>query len=258
MKKIILFFLLGFFALSCKMSPAFAEQASYFAKVQNTGVFLCSSPSENSSIFEIPYSYFVKVETAVDDYYKVSYDGIEGYVKKDKVTLMNGVPQNPYAKATFKVFVPYYLYQSPSQNSSAVAIDTNATFTYYGTKVGQPISSASNIWYYASVKIDESVHYGYVFSGVTDYLTTIQINNESFKIISDKELTSSPNSELKKLSTGTKIMLIVAISVPSILILYFLIKPTKILQVTKSRKNIKKERKRTHHGDYFEFDENDI
>ncbi len=258
MKKFVVFLLLCFCATLFKITPAYAEQTSYFAKVQNNGVFLCSSPSENSSLFEIPYSYFVKVESVVDDYYKVSYNGISGYVKKDKATLMNGVPQNPYANATFKVFVPYYLYQNPSQNSSAVAIGTNTTFTYYGTKIGEQVSSTSNIWYYASATVDGATHFGYVFSGVTDYLSNIQINNESFKVISDKDLSSAPNSELKRLSTGTKIMLIVSISIPSLLILYFLIKPTKFIQITKSRKQIKKDRKRVHHGDYFEFDEGDI
>ncbi len=241
-----------------KISPAYAEQASYFAKVQNNGVFLCSTPSENAALFEIPYSYFVKVESVVDDYYKVSYNNISGYVKKDKVTLMNGVPQNPYAKATFKIFVPYYLYQSPSQNSSVIAVDTSTTFTYYGTKSGQQVTSGSNLWYYASADIDGTTQFGYVFSGVTDYLSTITINNESFKVISDKELSATPNSELKSLSTGTKVMLIIAISIPCVLILYFLIKPTKIIQITKGRKQIKKERKRVHHGDYFEFDESEL
>jgi len=258
MKKIAVFFLLCFCTSLINVKPCQAEQASYFAKVQNNGVYLCSSPSENASLFEIPYSYFVKVSTAVDDYYKVSYNGVDGYVKKDKVSLMNGVPKNPYAKATFKVFVPYYLYQNPSQNSSVVAVDTNTTFTYFGTKSGQQVSSASTTWFYASASIDGVTHFGYVYSGVTDYLTTITLNTESFKVISDKDLSSSPNSELTRLSTGTKIMLIIAIGIPSILILYFLIKPTKIIQITKSRKQVKKERKRIRHGDYFEFDESDI
>lgn len=194
----------------------------------------------------------------MDDYFKVSYNGIEGYVKKDKVTLMNGSPENPYAKATFKIFVPYGLYQSPSQNSSIVQVNTNTTFTYFGTKIGEQVSSTSNLWYYASAIVDGTTQYGYVFSGVTDYLSTITPNNETFKVISESEMSSSPNSELKRLSTGTKVMLIVAISIPCVLILYFLIKPTKIIQITKGRKQIKKEKKKIRHGDYFEFDESDL
>ncbi len=258
MKKIAILFLLCFFTTLTNYSPAFAEQRAYYAKVQNTGVYLCSTPSENASLFEIPYSYFVKVEHSVDDYFKVTYNGVEGYVKKDKVTLMDGTPEVPYAKATFKIFVPYYLYQSPSQNSSVVPVNTNTTFTYFGSKAGEQVSSTSNLWYYASTIVDGTTHYGYVYSGVTDYLSAIAPNQETFKVISESDMNSTPNSELKHLSTGTKVMLIVAISIPCVLILYFLIKPTKIIQITKGRKQIKKERKRIRHGDYFEFDESDL
>lgn len=231
---------------------------SYYAKVQNTGVYLCGTPSETSALFEIPYSYFVKVESSVDDYFKVTYNEVSGYVKKDRVTLMNGTPENPYANSTFQIFVPYKLYETPSQTSSGIDVGTTNTFTYYGTKVGEQVSSTSNVWYYASTVVGGTTYFGYIFSPITHYFTPISTNNESFPIIDDLDLSSSPNSELKTLSTGTKIMLIVAISVPSVLILYFLIKPTKIVQITKSRKQIKKDRKKVHHGDYFEFDENDL
>lgn len=245
------------FAVLFHPQSTYAEN-SYYAKVQNNGVYLCSTPSEKSALFEIPYSYFVKVESSVDDYFKVSYKDVTGYVKKDRVTLMNGTPQNPYANSTFRVFVPYKLYENPSQSSSGVEVDTNNTFTYYGTKIGEQVSSTSNEWYYASTTVDGETYFGYIFSPLTHYFTPISTNYETFSIITDLDLSTSPNSELKTLSTGTKIMLIVSISVPSVLILYFLIKPTKIIQITKSRKQIKKDRKKVHHGDYFEFDENDL
>lgn len=240
------------------LSNAENKQA-YYAKVQGTGVNLCSSPSESSPIFEIPYSYFVKVDYVVDDYYKVSYKDVEGYVKKDKVKLMNGTPQTPYANATFKLFVPYSVYQSPNQTSSKTLeqIDTTMEIEYYGTIQGQQVMSDNNIWYYSCVTVNGQKYYGYIFSGVTDYLTTINVNPESFEIVSDNILNSS-TTEFKELSTGTKIMLIVSISVPSVLILYFLIKPSKIMQVTKNRKQVKKENKKIRHGDYFEFDESDL
>ena len=181
------------------------------------------------------------------------------HLKKDKVKLMNGTPQTPYANATFKLFVPYSVYQSPNQTSSKTLeqIDTTMEIEYYGTIQGQQVMSDNNIWYYSCVTVNGQKYYGYIFSGVTDYLTTINVNPESFEIVSDNILNSS-TTEFKELSTGTKIMLIVSISVPSVLILYFLIKPSKIMQVTKNRKQVKKENKKIRHGDYFEFDESDL
>ena len=232
-------------------------EKEYFAKVQNTGVNLCSSPSEATAMFEIPYSYFVKVEYIVDDYFKVKYHDIDGYIKKDKVSLMDGTPVSPYANATYKLFVPYSLYESASQTSSIVQLDDSVSITYYGTKVGQQVRTDNNIWYYSSVQIDGTIYYGYIFSGVTDLLTRIDVNNETFNIVSEDVLLPTVSS-FTSLSTGTKIMLIIAISVPSLLILYFLIKPSKIMQASKTKKKNKKEPKRVRHGDYFEFDESEL
>lgn len=239
-------------------SLAYAQEDNiYYAKVQSVGVNLCSMPNENSSLFEIPYSYFVKVESTIDDYYKVSYNAISGYVKKDKVTLMNGEPKNPYAQATFKVFLPYSLFESPNQTSTEKAkITSSSIITYYGTKIGQQVSSRSNLWYYSSIIENNQTYYGYVYSEVADYLSTISINTETFEVVKDNIFDSSP--EFSSLSTGTKIILIVAISFPSLLILYFLIKPSKIMQITKSKQTLKKERKKIQHGDYFEFDESQL
>lgn len=260
MKKFMIIFL--YFLILCgniNISTANAENENqYYAKIQGTNVFLCSLPNESSAIFEIPYSYFVKVDKTVDDYYKVTYKDIEGYVKKDRVKLMKGTPQSPYANATFKIFVQHNLYESATQNSANILnVDTSSTITYYGTKIGQQVTSSNNIWYYSSLQSNGKTYYGYIFSGITDYLTNININNESFEVVSDTVL-SSGISEFSSLSTNTKIMLIVSISVPSLLILYFLIKPSKIMQISKSRKQSKKESRKIRHGDYFEFDENEL
>lgn len=257
MKKILTFSLIILsFLFSQQFHIAKAENNPiYYAKITSTGIYLCSNPDENSAIFEIPYSYFVKVEYSVDDYYKVSYLDIDGYVKKDKVSLMNGTPKIPYFNGTFEIFVPYSLYQSPSQNSAEIfrLTSTDIKIEYYGKINGEQVMSDNNVWYYCCATANGEKHYGYIFSGVTDLLTEPVINTETFDIVSEEILTS-PTS----LSTGTKIMLIISISVPSALILYFLIKPSKIMQITKSKKQKKKENKKIHHGDYFEFDERDL
>ena len=87
MKKFVLvcaFALLFLNSFSARTTNA-DDTKTYYAKIQSTNVQLCSSPSENSPLFKLPYSYFVKVSSAVDDYYKVTYKDVEGYIKKDKV-----------------------------------------------------------------------------------------------------------------------------------------------------------------------------
>jgi len=203
-------------------------------------------------------SYFVKVNGVVDDYYKTTYQDLEGYVKKDSVKLMQGSPINPYAYATFKLFVPYAIYSDSTQSSPASQpISTSENLVYYGHKLGQNVTSNNNIWYYCKWKNGEEVRFGYVFSGVTDCLTKIPTNTETFEIVTESVFLPT-ETEFSELSNGTKIILIVAISVPSVLILYFLIKPSKIIQLSKKRKQVQKENRRTRHKDFFEFDESQL
>lgn len=247
MKKFLLFLVLAH--LSFSSNVALAEESSLYAKVQSSGVYFYSMPSETSAVFEIPSSYFVRVESALDDFYKASYKNKIGYVKKNEVALMRGTPSRPYADANFKLFTAYCLYEFPNTSSTIVAsLDTQTSLVFYGTKVGQQVSSTTNLWYYCSVKSGDQTKFGYVFSGVTDYLSPIETNTESFERVSE-QIFEPQTEEFQALSTGTKIILIVSIALPSLLILYFLIKPNRI---THQRKEPRR------HKDYFEFDENKL
>jgi len=260
MKKVFLIFLILNCLFAYTPTGVFANnETSYYAKIQSTGASFCSSPSENSALFEIPYSYFVKVESIVDDYYKVTYKDLSGFVKKDKAKLMSGTPTSPYAEATFQIYSSFSLYESPSKNSVAkITLAEQTSLAYYGIKTGQQLSSKSNEWIFSSTSQNGQIFYGYVYTGIVDIMPNINQNTETFETISEDIFNNSSSSELSSMSTGTKIMLIISISIPSILILYFLIKPNRILQSTKTRKAVKKENKKIRHGDYFEFDESQL
>ena len=256
MKKILVVFIFILTFLAALNTQKANAETNFYAKIQSSNVYLYSQTNK-TALFEIPYSYFVKVEKNEDEYYKCSYNGIEGYVKKNEVTLMNGTPQNPYANSSFKVFVSNYIYSSPNQASTIQnSISTSDSLKYYGKIEGQQISSTSNVWYYCSIQKDGQIFFGYVFSGITDYLSPIQTNNESFENVDEDVLSASPYSQITTLSTKTKILLIISIALPSIIILYFLIKPNRI-QITKTKKQIKSQKKKSF-GDYYEFDENDL
>ena len=263
MKK-IMFLIFQICLLSAIFLPtnfASAEDSkTYYAKVQSSGIKFCSTPAESSALFEIPTSYFVKVEYVVDDFFKVSYKDVEGYVKKDKVSLMDGTPTNPYVSSQFSLFTPFALYETPYSSSQVQAnLTKNMSLDYYGIKGGEEYSDRNTTWYYCSAEIDGEKVFGYVFSQTqfNNPQESITVNQEVFEIVPESVLLPTENN-FSGLSTGTKIMLIVAISVPSVLILYFLIKPSKIMQITKTKKNPKQERHKIHHGDYFEFDESQL
>lgn len=256
MKKLFVVLIFIFTFISAFYTQKAYAEINFYAKIQSNNVYFYSNSSKNP-LFEIPCSYFVKVEKSENDFYKCFYNGIDGYVKKNEVVLMNGTPTTPYVNSNFKIFVSNNLYSSPDQSSTIEnSLSTFETLKYYGKIEGQQISSTSNIWYYCSTQKNGQTFFGYVFSGITDYLSPIKTNTESFEIIDENNLSETPYAQVATLSTKTKILLIVSIALPSAIILYFLIKPNHI-HITKSKKQIKSQKKKRY-GDYYEFDESDL
>ena len=199
MKKIVFIFL-TIFGLCFQTNIAHAQTEEFYAKIEDTNVEFYSSPSENSALFEIPYSYFVKTNSSVGSFLKSTYKDIDGYVKIGSVKQMVGTPQTPYATATFKVFVSSYLYASPTKNSSVITpVETTDIFSYYGKRNGEQLSSNSNTWYYCSITKNSQTYHGYIFSGITDYLSTIPTNTEVFEEVKNEEQTT-PSQEIVSLS----------------------------------------------------------
>lgn len=169
------------------------------------------------------------------------------------------VPIRPYFDATYKVFTNYSLFKQPNEDEVEATLTKNTEIAYYGKKIGTLATDENDVWYYSSIIEDNQQKFGYVFSqaAFSQPEKNKPFNNERFDIVSE-ELLMPSTTNFTTLSTGTKILLIVAISVPSVLILYFLIKPTKIMQAAKSKKKTKQPARKVRHGDYFEFDESDL
>lgn len=259
MKKIFIFSLIILAFLPKPYIKALAEEENFYAKVQTSGVMFYSDKSAESAVFEIPYSYFVKVNAVDGDYFSATYKNFSGYVKKNQVKLMKGTPKLPYAQNSFRVFTPFYLYESASKASAIQCELTESTpVEYYGTLDGQALNSTTSQWLFGSVVSGDQTYFGYVYSALVNVVPSPLTNTEIFEVVNEEALNSTNGGEFSTLSNGTKVMLIISISLPSILILYFLIKPSKIAQITKTRKQIKKEHKKVSHGDYFEFDETQL
>ena len=197
MKKFVFVLTVFYCLFANSTNMAFADDnKAYFAKIQSTGVKFCSSPSENSALFEIPYSYFVKVESIVDDYFQVKYKNLSGFVKKDKAKLMNGTPSSPYANATYKIYLPFSLYESPTKNSFAkVDLSEQSSLNYYGVLSGQQLSSKSNEWIYSSIHQDGQEVFGYIYTGIVDALQNIPANSEIFEAVDETVLNDLPDKK---------------------------------------------------------------
>ena len=271
MSKIIFSFLILIFNFPCLSiinGKDFSySQTQYYAKIQTDSVYLYTQPNQSDEfkLFCLPTSYFVLLTAeANNDFYSCKYGDINGYVKKEEVTAMNGTPVSPYANfASFRVFSLDGLEMRSTPYKTPLNILTKVNYLednliYYGSIEGDElIPKKSKTWYYCKYINDNDIYYGYLNSTFCDELSEIPLNMETFTKIEGtlfpvKTQTQPPPSS--ELSGTAKTLIIIGVSLPCVLILYLLIKPTLILERT-DKKKAKSKRKR---GDYFEFDENDL
>ena len=230
-----------------------AESENFYAKITAQNTSLYSSPNTSSALFTLPYSYFVKVDGVDGEFYEATYNGISGYVLKSEVSLMEGEPLSPYFSAQISVFTDHFLYAQPNSNASVVyELVENDFLTYFGNIVGEKVSDKSDVWYYSSITKNGTTYFGYLYSQIANSLPEISINTELFKEVDEDVFSNSP-PEFTSLSPGTKAILIIAIIIPSVFILFFLIKPSAL---TKAKPPKEKRPRKVQHGDYFEFDDN--
>lgn len=252
---------------------------TFFARIKYANCPLLKNPSSDSSFsnthFLIPQTYFVEVFSKTGDYYEAQYLGTRGYIRKGDVEFVSGTPQTPFAnKISFRVFAQNGLnLRSSPKESEGIAnrlttipfLETN--LQYIGMIEGEEaISNRGNIWYYCNYfRMDETLT-GYVYAGYCDMLSSITQNTENLPVITEPsfeqlavkdEVSDIGDGSLNNLSKRSQILIIVAVSLPALIILYLLFKPTKIvagLKQSKKSPETKKKKKR-YRGDYYEIDE---
>lgn len=245
--------------LSLSQSTATAESSPIYAKVSYNNVYLYSLPEnkDENRLFMLPHTYFVKLLASEgEEFYYAQYDDIFGYVKKASVTPMNGTPVSPYATSSFRVFsldgIGLYKYPSMQEEKIADIPYLSEELTFYGTMQGEEvIPEKSNQWYFA--KYASSGTFGYVYSVFCDKLPQIEENTETFNVISSPLFTEEKASN--ELSPVAMTFIILGVSLPCLIVLYLLVKPTMIKEkLTKEKPKLRAKRNR----DYFEFDESDL
>ena len=254
-KIISTLFILLYFCIAPLFSSFTNAENYYYAKIMDDSVYLYSQPIDDSGyyLFSIPESYFVLLlDEENDDFYYAKYDDVYGYVKKSEVVAMNGTPSSPFASSQFRIFAlegmgmyssPYFLDENNLTNIPYLTDD----LVYYGEIEGQAIPDKSNIWYYCDYRGEK----GYVYSVFCDSLE-INLNNEYFDVIESPffEDTTAP------LSSVAMTFIIIGVSLPCIVVIYLLIKPT--FSKDKVLNNKPKFPKKKRHGDYYEFVESDL
>ena len=241
MLVLILIFL---FSQSTTLEVCAATNETFFARVMFEQVYLYKTPNEitdSSNIyFELPQTYFVElIDSANDLFYKANYLNFTGYVKKDSVQAIAGVPMCPYLEnINFRVYAELSrdLRTEPNQSngsSSQVAYIPllSKNITYYGKIVGESlIDGRTNIWYYCKYSADKD-YYGYVYSDFCDEMSTIQNNIEQVTYLDNPTFAPikiSNNYTIPK--NDNRLGIIVGIlSIPAVIFLLMIVKGKHIL-----------------------------
>lgn len=255
MKKIIFALALCALPLSFLQPTAAtsaASQQTYFAQITDTDVLFYQSTSEESAIFNLPYSFFVQLYGKEGDFYKAKFIDLDGYVKVGSVVPIKEVPEIKYpenAVITVNTSLGVKLLPSPhfdSDDNAPILASGESAITYYGTIGGDRVNDNPSEWIYCKYQNE----FGYIYAA--DCKVAITRVAERYTPLDEVIFEVAEPS--KGLSTVAKVFIILGVSLPCALLIFLLIKPSLSGQVIKTKVKSKKRR----HGDYFEFDENDL
>ena len=266
MKLIKTFFLcFAFLIINLPLNDnVFAVDFSY-ARITEDETYLYKTSTHSADIsniyFELEKTYFVKILDIVDDFYKVKYQNVVGYVIAAQVLKVNGTPNLPYPEnITFQVnsALNTKLRTSPqmSDESNVIGVlpSSNLSLNYLGKIQGEEsIKSLGSDWYYCYYNYENSgCILGYVYAPLTENLTPIFANTETFPDKSEISETITPQMP----SETQNLFLVIVMCLPAVIIFVVLVIPfnKKNKPNTSSNQSNKKISKRNSKKDFYEID----
>lgn len=225
-----------------------SSNQTYFARIMHDNVYLFKTPNDitdySNIYFELPKTYFVELTENVNTmFYKVNYLSFSGYVKKESVQTIAGVPNTPFLdNIHFRVYAELSrdLRSEPNtENGSTSQIAYiplySKNLTYYGKISGESlINGRTNIWYYCKYSADKD-YYGYVYSDFCDEMSVISENTENVTYVDTPPFNSNEiNLNYSIPQSDNHIGIIVGIlTIPAVAFLLLILKGKHILSKDK-------------------------
>lgn len=203
-----------FFALAAPV-PVLADEDYRYARVTQENVYLYSSAQDNSGLFVLPRTYFVKITGESGDYYKVEYltgaagvTPVRGYCRKAEVSPVDYVPETP-----FLVYGTDVTFTAGSGDlPDGFITEYTVPADFYGT-----FSYGSSVYYYVNI----GGEFGYVPAAACTPLDYPENTEHSETVSPGKD--PSPNGNASVLN----VVLVCALSVAALGAVYFLFRPAK-------------------------------
>ncbi|MEG1948725.1 MAG: hypothetical protein RR140_04105, partial [Clostridia bacterium] len=183
--------------------------------------------------FILPQSYFVELlENNTSEIIKVKYGSIIGYAKQSHLTRVDFIPKKPTLDdVTFNIGnISTQLRKTPDTNDDKIVtiLESGTTGINYIAEISGTIPSGqtTSTWYFAEYTPTfdpTSVYRGYVHKSKTIAMGIIEVNLEDNPIINMPDNSQASGKGITKISTTTKIILIVLVTLPSIIIIALLV-----------------------------------
>ncbi len=223
----------GSFFNAEKTASAAAPQ---YARVMTETAVLYRSQSGAEDVenkfFVLPKGYFVQLEDAADGtLYKVTYDGLSGYVRASDVDIVSFIPKTKYAAGQMLgIETP----DGGNCNLREFAVKTSAKVTEGGIPDGTGnivyynyVIAGADKWYYVSYEGKT----GYIFGDYAVITTAIAVNDGAAEPVTQGGGENDP----QPLDTTTLLILIAVIGIPAVIIIIMLFKPLRRAPRIRSR-----------------------
>ncbi len=216
---------------TCVFTNCIIAKTPVWAQIKNSNTYLYKSAEFNKNIDNvwclIENSYFVKIINNYNtEVYKVEYNGITGFVKKNEISLINETPKTPYPNnITFSIgSTNCYMRTRPqikdyTDNIVCVIPANTSGLKFIGKTIGEEaVDFKGSIWYLT----EYNGQLGYVYSDYTTSINPIKENVEQVSLFVGNDF-----SKINPLTNTTCVFLIVLTLLPCMAIMFILYHPKK-------------------------------
>jgi len=240
MKKLLIIYMLITINFLISTPHKYAIASNKYARIEST-TQIYKTTSGNDTIDNIyclaEESYFVEIIGDYEEYYRVYYNGINGYIKKYDVKEITNTPSTPYPyNIKIVIGTNCNLRSSPTTKSSTNNVITTLyskekEITFIGRTFGEEaIDFGGSTWYYVCY----NGNYGYIYNNYVQSITPIYANNEGYTY------TTIDQTKIENPITNTpSLIIIIVLALPLFGILFLLYLPKKSQNKTKRPKTPK-------------------
>ena len=213
-----------------------------YARIEHTTYIYKTTSLENTfdNIICIgEESYFVEIIVEYDECYRVNYNQISGFVKKNDVKEINNTPFTPYpTNITISIGNNCNLRSTPTTQTNTTNIistiySKESEITFIGRVFGEEaIDFGGNTWYY----VKHNNQYGYIYNKYVSSISPIYYNTEKVSYLTKQEIPT-----LNPITHTPSIILIIILAIPLIVtLIIFYIPPKSKIKQTRTKETIEK------------------